>query len=130
MFFAARRWEMKNCLFVLILCAATSLFLDKSASATNLGVANDYNLFVFENLYGYNSDSWGNIAAGGNACLSSYHVGSTLNGNNARLVVGGNLTWESGGGRVGSVCCITLMRATRSAPKGLCRPRLSRQWPS
>jgi choice-of-anchor A domain-containing protein len=101
MFFAARRWEMKNCLFVLILCAATSLFLDKSASATNLGVANDYNLFVLENLYGYNSDSWGNIATGGNAYLSSYNVAGTLNGNNARLVVGGNLIWEPGGGRVG-----------------------------
>jgi choice-of-anchor A domain-containing protein len=92
---------MKNRLFVLVLCAITSLFFSKPVSATNLGIANDYNLFVFENLYGYNSDSEGNLAAGGNAYLGSYSVGSELNGNNARLVVGGNLTWESGGGRVG-----------------------------
>lgn len=93
---------MKNRLFMLVLCAVTGLFFNKTASATNLGIANDYNLFVFENLYAINgSDSEGNVAVGGNAYISSYSVGSAFTGSKARLVVDGNLTWNNGG-KVGS----------------------------
>jgi choice-of-anchor A domain-containing protein len=90
---------MKNLMFVPVLCASIGFSLASSASATNLGVANDYNLFVFGNFSpSGSSDSEGNVAVGGNAeIIPSYTVAGEISGNLAKFIVNGNLTWTSDG---------------------------------
>lgn len=87
--------------------AIASLFVVASAgaSAAIVGPAADYGVFVFGsgNFASQNTDSGGNIAAGGNVSLQNYSVASAIVGNPflspdpARLVVGGNLTATNGG---------------------------------
>lgn len=68
----------------------TSAFYD-------LGVAKDFNLFVFENLNQPSSDTQGKLAVGGNAYLANYSVGDQLPPNSGDvLIVGGTLTYISG----------------------------------
>lgn len=63
----------------------------------DLGVAKDYNLFVFENLNQPSSDTQGKLAVGGNAYLANYSVGDQLPPNSGDvLIVGGTLTYISG----------------------------------
>ena len=86
---------MKNRLLLLMACTFATLSLFAPAFAANLGTANDYNLFVFEDFYAQTgSGIGGNVAIGGNAYMSSYSVARQLQGNNAKLVVDGDLTWE------------------------------------
>lgn len=67
------------------------------AGATPLGVATDYNLFVFNDLGPVSSDAEGNIAVGRDAIINAgYSVGSLL-GAQAKLVVNGNLNWSTTG---------------------------------
>ncbi len=67
------------------------------AQAALVGPAADYNVFVFGNYISANSDTEGNLAAGGNVNLANYKVASKIPGSSARLVVGGNLTASNGG---------------------------------
>ncbi len=67
------------------------------AQAALIGPAADYNVFVFGNFSSSNSDTEGNLAAGGNVNLQSYSVASTISGSSARLVAGGNVTATNGG---------------------------------
>ena len=75
------------------------------ANAAMVGPAGDFGVFVFGtgNFASQNTDSAGNIAAGGNVSLQNYSVASGIAGNPsaspnpARLVVGGNLTAVNGG---------------------------------
>lgn len=46
--------------------------------AVNLGLANDYNVFVFGNMSMSNTDAEGGVAVGGNATLSNYGVGAGI----------------------------------------------------
>ena len=46
--------------------------------AVNLGLANDYNVFVFGNMSMSNTDAEGRVAVGGNATLSNYGVGAGI----------------------------------------------------
>ena len=62
--------------------------------------AQDYNLFVLNNMNAHGSDVQGRVAVGGNANLSSYSVGANASPNAVNLVVGGNLT-AKGGSTVG-----------------------------
>jgi hypothetical protein len=48
------------------------------AQAISLGTAGDYNVFVFGDYSGSNSDVQGCLAAGGNVSLESYGVGDKL----------------------------------------------------
>lgn len=81
------------------------LFGSAAASAAMVGPAADYGVFVFGagNFASQNTDSGGNLAAGGNVTLQNYSVASSIAGNPsltpnpARLVVGGNLTATNGG---------------------------------
>ncbi len=76
--------------------------LAQPAIAANLGVANDYNVFVFNDYTQtpHSSDVWGRLAVGGNATapggvnlVSQLPSSSQLSGSNApALVVGGDLT--------------------------------------
>lgn len=64
-----------------------------------LGVAGDFNLFVLGDLNRAYTDALGRVAAGGNANLTGFGIGSVLsNSNGARddLIVGGNLNFSNG----------------------------------
>lgn len=64
-----------------------------------LGVAGDFNVFVFGRLTQSYTDSEGRVAAGGDVSLTGYGVGSGLAnsaGQRDDLVVGGNLTYNQG----------------------------------
>ncbi len=69
------------------------------------GPASGYNVFIFGNgeFMSENTDTMGNLAAGGNVSLMNYSVASGIPGspsqspNPARLVVGGQLTASNGG---------------------------------
>lgn len=68
-----------------------------SAQAIGLGTAGDYNVFVFGNYSGFNSDVEGGLAAGGNVVLENYSVGNMLPANSGNvLVAGGDLTFTNG----------------------------------
>ncbi|MFD2112609.1 choice-of-anchor A family protein [Thiorhodococcus fuscus] len=67
--------------------------------ALGLGVAGDYNAFVFGDFVSSNTDTEGRLAAGGNVTLSNYGVGAKLTGVSTTipsLLVGGNLTYTNG----------------------------------
>lgn len=68
-----------------------------SAHAALVGPAADYNAFVFGNFSSSNTDTEGNLAAGGNVTLQNYAVASQIPGNSARLVAGGVVTATNGG---------------------------------
>jgi choice-of-anchor A domain-containing protein len=76
-----------------------------SASAALVGAAADYNVFIFGNgsFMSTNTDTMGDLAAGGSVTLMNYTVAqgiagnSAINPNPARLVVGGQLTAQNGG---------------------------------
>lgn len=67
------------------------------AQAALLGPAADYNVFVFGDYISANSDTEGNLAAGGDVNLANYYVASKIPGSSARLVADGNLTASNGG---------------------------------
>lgn len=68
-------------------------------SATDLGIAGEFNVFVFEDFNGFYSDVEGRLAAGRDVTLSNYSVGDKLtdsNGTRDNLIVGDDLTFRSG----------------------------------
>jgi choice-of-anchor A domain-containing protein len=74
------------------------------ASASIIGDAAGYNVFIFGSgsFTSQDTDTMGDLAAGGNVSLMNYSVASGINGtsanpNPARLVVGGTLTATNGG---------------------------------
>ncbi|MBK1645709.1 hypothetical protein CKO25_13830 [Thiocapsa imhoffii] len=79
----------------------TTLLLGASvttAHAALIGPAADYNVFVFGNFTSSNSDTEGNLAAGGNVNLTNYAVASKIPGQDGgRLVAGGHVTATNGG---------------------------------
>lgn len=71
-----------------------SLIVTMPAAAGTLGIAGDYNAFIFNNLSSAGGDTEGRLAVGNNFTASSYGVGVTLtNSQGARndLVVGNNM---------------------------------------
>lgn len=85
----------------------TVMSIAASANASALGVAGDYNVMVFNDFSSANSDTEGNLAAGGNVTLGNYSVASHISGSDgARLVAGGSVTASNGGvgsGQNGSI---------------------------
>ncbi len=68
------------------------------AIAADLGIAQDYNVFVFGDM-NQSSDSEGRVAVGGNATFTNFGIADRLsnsNGTDTRLVVGGNLNYNGG----------------------------------
>lgn len=85
--------------------ATIGVTLANHASATIVGPAVDYNVFIFGSgsFMSQNTDTMGNLAAGGNVSLMNYAVAQGIAGNSgttpnpARIVVGGKLTAQNGG---------------------------------
>ncbi|MGE4293906.1 MAG: choice-of-anchor A family protein [Desulfovibrio sp.] len=76
---------------LLLLAASPAL-----ADSYGLGVAGDFNTFIFNDFSG-SSDTEGKLAVGGNAYLEHYSVGDKLSaGSGDVLVVGGDLTYTGG----------------------------------
>lgn len=83
--------------------ATTTLTITVKASTPttlppiDLGVAKDYNVFVFNDMNSSGSDTRGKLAVGNDAYLNSYSVGDVLPANSGDvLVVGRRLTFWSG----------------------------------
>ena len=67
--------------------------------ATNLGIANNYGVFVLHDVNLFYSDVQAAVAVGGNATFNGYSVGDRLGnsyGTKDSLVVGGNLDFTNG----------------------------------
>jgi choice-of-anchor A domain-containing protein len=83
----------------------TALVLSGAASASMVGPAAAYNVFIFGagDFTSQNTDTMGDLAAGGNVSLMNYSVAQGIAGNSAqnpnpaRIVVGGTLTASNGG---------------------------------
>jgi choice-of-anchor A domain-containing protein len=67
-----------------------------SAAAADLGVARDYNLFLFGDLQHRYTDTEGTMAIGGNATLFNYAAAGTVTTTGALLQVGNNVTFQHG----------------------------------
>lgn len=68
-------------------------------SATDLGIAGEFNAFVFNDYTGYWSDVEGRLAVGRDATLSGYGIGDRLtdsNGTRDDLIVGDDLSYQNG----------------------------------
>lgn len=89
------------------IAAALALAISSAATADITGDADNYNVFIFGtgSFTSQDTDTMGNLAAGGNVTLTSYQVAQGIHGttptpqtpNAARLVVGGLLTSNNGG---------------------------------
>jgi choice-of-anchor A domain-containing protein len=83
----------------LVASVSTLLSLANTAHAASLGVANDFNVFVFGDVKQNNTDAEGRVAIGGNAILTDYYAGMNLP-NTATpadaLMVGQRLSFDRG----------------------------------
>lgn len=71
-----------------------------------LGIATEFNVFVFEDFSHNSSDVGGRVAVGGNATLSGHGVGTAISnsaGTRDDLIVGGNLNFSNGNVYSGNV---------------------------
>jgi len=68
------------------------------ATSIGLGVADQYDAFIFNNFTGSSSDVTGRLAVGGNVTLTNYSVGSSYASHSSvvTLTAGGNLLMTSG----------------------------------
>ena len=96
MYLASSKVAARTLAAISTACAVFTAFTS-TARAQSLGAANDYNAFIFGNFTSSGSDTEGRLAVGGNADLSGYSVGTSLDttGGNT-LVVGNNLTFTNG----------------------------------
>ena len=89
---------MRNIRITLLAIALLALAAPAMASTNALGVAGDFNVFVFKDYTATYSDSQGRVAVGGSATFTGYSVASALTPASAGdgLVVGQNLTYTGG----------------------------------
>ena len=94
--------------------------------AINFGPANDYNVFVFDNISLSNTDAEGRVAAGGDAALSNYGIGAWISplppaGTDPSFVVGGTLNVSNGSNASGNTVISpdsTVIQYTMGNPNG------------
>jgi choice-of-anchor A domain-containing protein len=86
------REGIMGCLLVL------AVLTQANAGTLSLGTAAQYNVYVSGNMSQTNGDSWGSLAVGGNATLTSFTAASvvTSTGLSDSLTVGGALTFTNG----------------------------------
>ncbi|MGQ2965695.1 choice-of-anchor A family protein [Methylophilus sp.] len=95
---------MKSIIKHLAITALSMQALSASAGILDLGVAGQFNVFVFENFTSSNSDVEGAIAVGGHFIASNYAVNELNRGVAGNsLVVGKSLTFSSGSVKNGNI---------------------------
>jgi choice-of-anchor A domain-containing protein len=102
--------------FFLLSAGLGFLAIQSAVHAGVLGVAEEYNAFIFQNM-NQTSDTEGALAVGGNLILNNYSVGLDVSGSNTNLVVGGSLTFH-GGSINGSTVVGGNATFTNTAPAG------------
>ena len=75
--------------------------------AVNFGLANEYNVLVFDNMNLSNTDAEGRVAVGGNATLSNYGIGAGItplppSGTDPSFVVNGDINVSAGSNASGN----------------------------
>ncbi|MBE9126269.1 MULTISPECIES: PEP-CTERM sorting domain-containing protein [unclassified Coleofasciculus] len=104
-----------------VLGATAALSLSIPAQAGSLkGLAQNFNVFVFEDMNAYNTDAHGRVAVGRNATLTNFGTASQLPANGAgdTLVVGGELNYSGGQVFVGDVVVGGNVVSSPSIPNG------------
>jgi choice-of-anchor A domain-containing protein len=88
-----------------LLCLSLSIgfVLPALSSASLLGPADPYNVFLFDDMVSNNSDTEGRIAAGGDVHLQNYSVGLKSSAAEYSLVTGGKTRFWSGAVQNGGV---------------------------
>ena len=94
--------------------------------STNLGLASQYNVFIFGDIALSNTDAEGRVASGGNVTLSNYGVGAGITplppaGTDASFVVGGNIDVSGGSNASGNTVinpASTVINYTMGNPNG------------
>lgn len=94
--------------------------------ATNFGLANEYNVFVFGNMTLSNTDAEGRVAVGGAATLSNYGVGAGITplppaNTDPSFVVGGAVNVSAGSNASGNTVISptsTVINYTMGNPNG------------
>lgn len=94
--------------------------------ATNFGLANEYNVFVFDNITLSNTDAEGRVAVGGTATLSNYGVGAGISplppaDTDPSFVIGGALNVSGGSNASGNTVISptsTVINYTMGNPNG------------
>lgn len=84
--------------YSLTILSAITFHAPSAKAEGALGMASDYNVFVFGDM-NQSSDSEGRVAVGGNATLTNFGIADRLaNSNGAKdsLIVGGNLNYNGG----------------------------------
>jgi choice-of-anchor A domain-containing protein len=95
---------MKSIIKQLAITALSLQALNASAGILDLGVAGQFNVFVFENFTSSNSDVEGAIAVGGHFSASNYAVNELNRGVAGNsLVVAKSLTFSSGSVKNGNI---------------------------
>jgi choice-of-anchor A domain-containing protein len=84
-------WNLKIVLFSTGAIASLTILAPQAVYAASLGGAQDYNIFLFEDMVQSNTDSEGKVAVGGNLSLSNFAAGMNLSGNAEMLIVGKDL---------------------------------------
>ncbi|MEQ9233800.1 PEP-CTERM sorting domain-containing protein [Coleofasciculus sp. E2-BRE-01] len=103
-----------------VLGATAALGLSIPAQAALIGPAQDFNVFVFEDL-DVNSDAHGRVAVGGDATLNNFGTATQLPAEGAgdTLVVGGDLNYNGGQVFVGEVVVGGQANLTNVGPENL-----------
>lgn len=94
--------------------------------ATNFGLANIYNVFVFNNMSLSNTDAEGRVAVGGNVTLSNYGVGASISplptaNTDPSFVVNGDINVSAGSNASGNTVInptSTVINYTMGNPNG------------
>jgi len=103
-----------------VLGATAALSLSIPAQAALIGPAQDFNVFVFDDL-NVNSDAHGRVAVGGDATLNNFGTATQLPAEGAgdTLVVGGDLNYNGGQVFVGEVVVGGQANLTNVGPENL-----------
>jgi len=102
-----------------LLALLLGLTLTDPASASSLlGPADGYNVFLFGNMYGSNSDTEGRLAAGGDIDLQNYSVGLKAGASDYSLVGGGEVRFWSGTALNGGIRAQNGMRGDNLTVEG------------
>jgi choice-of-anchor A domain-containing protein len=89
---------MASCLLTVLLAVGLLFLFPGISKAVPLGIASDYNEFIFQNITQSGTESLGRVAAGGDVSYLDMGVATQVTGSYplGDLSVGGDLSWQRG----------------------------------